>query len=64
MSHGISVAAFDSSLRDVDLGYQIIIVAAVFTVLVVLTTGIRILSKLWIGSKITLDDYVMVFSLV
>ena len=55
---------FNPNLQDVDRGHDVVAIVALFTVLIVLATGIRIGVKLTDRIKIDIDDYLSVLGLV
>ncbi|KAI0387993.1 integral membrane protein [Hypomontagnella monticulosa] len=54
---------FDPELVDESRGRDLIIPAVIFSVLVVLSTGMRIFSKLWFARKLSVDDLLIVIAL-
>jgi hypothetical protein len=62
MSH--SSIAFDPELTDESQGHGIIIPDAIFTSLIILSTGTRIISRLRTKTKFGMDNYMITIGLV
>lgn len=63
MVHNSSIP-YNPELKDVNRSYEVIILATLFTVLVVLATATRIGAKLWMRIQLLADDYLIILSMV
>jgi len=59
-----SLIPFDPDLVDDNQGYSLIIPDAIFTTLIIISTGTRIISRLRTKTKFGMDNYMITIGLV
>ena len=55
---------FDPNIKDEYKGPGIVITVTIFTILITLSTGTRIISKLWVKARLRADDYLILAGFV